>query len=65
LLTLFDHAHSDDEDRWITMGQTSGNQVIVVVHTYGKTRGKESVRIISARKATKKEEKLYYERRGE
>jgi uncharacterized DUF497 family protein len=36
----------------------------VVVHTYRKIKDKESVRIISARKATINEEKQYLERRG-
>lgn len=64
MLTFFDEEHSENEDRWITMGHTIGNKILVVVHTYRKTRGKESVRIISARKATKYEEKQYVERRG-
>lgn len=57
MLSLYDEGHSDDEDRWITMGQSLGGIILVVVHTYEKIRQKESVRIISARKATKHEEK--------
>ena len=64
ILTLFDEDHSKDEDRWITIGQTPNNKILVVVHTYRKIKGKESVRIISARKATINEEKQYLERRG-
>jgi uncharacterized protein len=64
LLTLFDGKHSDEEDRWITLGQTPDRKVLVVIHTYRKTKGKESVRLISARKATKQEEKQYFERRA-
>jgi uncharacterized protein len=64
LLNLFDDEHSEDEDRWITIGQTPGNKILVVIHTYRKTKDKETVRIISARKVTKNEEKQYVERRG-
>lgn len=64
MLSFYDVEHSDDEDRWITMGQSLGGRILVVIHTFKKTKGKECVRIISARKATKHEEKQYYERRG-
>ncbi len=63
MLTLYDDEHSADEDRWTTIGQTLSNKVLVVVHTYRKIKDKESVRIISARKATKHEEEQYFERR--
>jgi len=64
LLNLFDDEHSEDEDRWITIGQTPSNKILLVIHTYRRTKDKESVRIISARKVTKNEEKQYFERRG-
>ena len=64
LLTLFDDKHSEEEDRWITIGQTPTNKLLVVIHTYRKIKGKEAVLIISARKATRHEEKQYFERRG-
>jgi uncharacterized DUF497 family protein len=64
LLTLFDDEHSEKEERWITIGQTLGNELLVVIHAYRKTKGKEAMRIISARKATRHEEKQYFERRG-
>jgi hypothetical protein len=63
MLTSFDDKHSEDEDRWVTIGQTPNNNILVVIHTYRKTKNKESVRIISARKATRHEEKQYFERR--
>ncbi|MBI3351514.1 MAG: BrnT family toxin [Nitrospirae bacterium] len=63
-LNLFDEEHSDNEDRWITIGQSLNYKTLVVIHTYRKIRDKESVRIISARKATKHEERQYYERRS-
>ncbi len=63
MLTLYDDEHSAEEDRWTTIGQSLSNRIPVVVHTYRKIKDKESVRIISARKATKHEEEQYFERR--
>jgi hypothetical protein len=62
-LTLLDSKHSTTEERWITFGQTPKGKLLVVVHTYRNIKGKEVVRIISARKATKKEEIQYFNRR--
>jgi len=45
--------HSDEEDRFILIGNSTRNRLLVVVHT---ERG-ENIRIISARKAAKKERK--------
>lgn len=60
LSILDSKAHS--EERWATMGISVDTKTLVVVHTY-KTieRGQEVVRIISARKATRKEAKQYEE----
>jgi len=54
-LTIYDPLHSDEEDRFILIGNSSRNRLLIVVHT---ERG-ENIRIISARKATKKERKQY------
>jgi uncharacterized protein len=63
MLTAFDEEHSEDEDRWVTIGQTPEGQLLVVNHTYVKADEAEYVRIISVRKATKREAKQYLERR--
>jgi uncharacterized protein len=63
LLTLFDEQHSEDEDRWITLGQTPNGKILVVVHTFRKIDDMEVIRIISSRKATRKEAKEYLGRR--
>lgn len=63
-LTLYDKEHSEDEERWITLGQTVDGNLLVVVHTFGYTNEREHVRIISARNADKSEMKQYFERRG-
>ena len=62
-MTLFDEQHSGDEDRWVTLGQTPNGRILLVVHTFRKIEDIEVVRIISSRKATKKEEKVYFDRR--
>ncbi|GFK92534.1 hypothetical protein NNJEOMEG_00359 [Fundidesulfovibrio magnetotacticus] len=47
------------EERWQTLGSAGGVVLILVAHTYRDHAGQESVRIISARKATAHERKLY------
>jgi uncharacterized DUF497 family protein len=54
-LTIHDPLHSDEEDRFILIGNSARNRLLVIVHT---ERG-ENIRIVSARKATKKERKQY------
>jgi uncharacterized DUF497 family protein len=51
-ITIFDEEHSDDEDRWVTLGQAENGQILVVVHTAEETGETEtSIRIISSRRA--------------
>ena len=56
-LTIYDPLHSEQEDRFILIGNSHKNHLLVVVHI---ERG-QNVRIISARKAAKKERKHYEE----
>jgi len=51
--------HSIQENRFIIIGLSSSERLLVVAHTYKKNR----VRIISARKATHHERKYYEEER--
>ncbi len=55
-LTICDPLHSDDEKRFIIIGISYRNRILAVVHTSCD----DNIRIISARKATKKE-RSYYE----
>jgi uncharacterized DUF497 family protein len=55
-LTVNDPLHSEDEQRFVIIGMSLNNRLLVVVHT---ERG-DNIRIISARKATKKE-RIHYE----
>lgn len=55
-LEIFDEVHSDLEERYITIGMIDNiAYIVVVVYT---ERG-EAIRIISARKATKNERRMY------
>jgi len=54
-----DPEHSEREDRFLLLGMSSVGRVLVVVHCYREAE--ELVRIISARKATKRELQVYEE----
>jgi uncharacterized DUF497 family protein len=59
-LSEFDEPHSDQEERWITMGLDGTGTVLVACHTFNETGDNSAtVRLISARKATKNEMKQY------
>ena len=60
-ITIFDNEHSEEEERWITIGSIKNTDIIVVIHTERIKNKKEYIRIISARKADKEETKEYYE----
>lgn len=53
--TIFDEVHSEDEDRFLTMGISIRGRLIVVWHTDREER----IRIIGARAANNVEAKAY------
>ena len=55
--TFADPDHSAEEDRLITIGESSGGRLLIVSHT---ERG-DRIRIISAREATSSERQAYEE----
>lgn len=55
--TIPDPEHSTDEARFVTIGVTPAQRLLVVVHTDRADR----IRIISARAATRAEKKKYEE----
>lgn len=58
--TVFDAAHSEFEERWFTLGNSSDGKLLAVSHTYQYTGPiNVSVRIISAREATRRERQQY------
>ncbi len=64
-LTIFDNEHDDAEERWITLGVSPISGLLVVHHTYKEEASEEPpeilIRIISSRKATKREVRQYTE----
>lgn len=56
-VTIPDPDHSIDENRFIDIGTSEDNRLLIVVYAERKDR----IRIISARKATKTERKKYEE----
>ena len=61
-LSRYDDEHSDKEDRWVLLGKSLNKTLLLVVHTFRDKNGVEFTRIISARKATKKEKQAYQRR---
>ena len=56
-VTVPDPDHSDEEDRYITVGWSNRGRLLMVSHT---DRG-DKIRIISARELTPRERKVYEE----
>jgi uncharacterized protein len=56
-VTVADPLHSEDEERFILLGYSEKNRLLVVVHTDRNNR----IRLISARPASKKERMKYEE----
>jgi len=63
MLTLFDESHSEgNEERWITLGKVNFSKCVVVSHTYLDEKSDTvTIRIISARPASKAEIRQYEE----
>jgi uncharacterized protein len=61
-LSIFDIDHSQEEDRWVTLGLESNGTLLVVIHTFESVNPSQTdIRIISARKATVQEIRQYQE----
>lgn len=56
---LIPDAIYEGEQRWIAIGSVTIMTVLIAVHTSVDARGVETIRIISARRATKQERKRY------
>ncbi len=57
-ITIYDNEHSSNEERYVDIGLSLKGRLIVVSYT----ERKENIRIISSRKAIKKEQKIYEEK---
>jgi uncharacterized DUF497 family protein len=61
-LSTYDEEHSEEEDRWVTIGLDSAGVLRVVVHTFEQVEEDLcQIRVISARKATSAEAREYQE----
>lgn len=59
-ISIPDKEHNEIEERWITLGNTRSNKLRLVVHTYLTYYDKQvTIRLISARPATKHEQRQY------
>ncbi len=59
-ISIMDKRFDYFEERWITIGSTKDRKIIVIGHLYYlKENGEEVMRIITARKAIKKEREQY------
>ncbi|TDO97465.1 BrnT family toxin [Marinomonas balearica] len=56
-LQFFDHEHSEAEDRFLMLGMSNETKLLIVCHC--EHNNGNTIRIISARKATKNESKHY------
>ena len=57
-IQFFDPDHSEDEDRFILLGMSLKLRVLIVCHCFRESE--IVIRIISARKADKEEEREYW-----
>lgn len=61
-VSVLDVEHGEAEERWVTSGKDKRGSVLILVHTFVEVSAQECrVRIISARRATKREIKQYQE----
>lgn len=59
-ISKLDHRFDYFEERWITLGATTQDKILVVANMFFDADGKEIIRIISARQANQKE-RIFYE----
>ncbi len=59
-MTRFDDEHTDEEERWVSLGRAANGQLLLIVHTFSATGPNTAlVRLISARQATRREREQY------
>lgn len=60
MISIPDEENSETEERWITMGKAENSKLLLVIHTYLEiSADAANVRMISARPATKHEQRQY------
>jgi uncharacterized DUF497 family protein len=59
-MTRLDEEHSDEEERWVSVGRAANGQILLVIHTFSNTGANSAlVRLISARQPTRRERVQY------
>ncbi len=59
-ISKLDHRFDYFEERWITLGTSTKEKILVVANMFFDENGEEVIRIISARRANQKE-RIFYE----
>lgn len=58
--SLIDQESGEGEERWVTMGRNPAGHLLLVVHTFSElSADRAAIRIISARRPTKREIRSY------
>ena len=61
-ISIFDEEHSEQEERWVSLGKDRRGSVLILIHTFLQiSAGEGKIRMISARKANKREARQYEE----
>jgi uncharacterized protein len=61
-LSRLDEDSGASEERWVTMGRNPAGNLLLVVHTYAELSAEQAaIRIISARRPTRREVRQYEE----
>ena len=61
-VSIRDEEHSEDDERWVSMGKDRRGSVLILIHTFLEVSAEECrIRIISARKANQRETRQYEE----
>ena len=58
-ISRLDHRFDYFEERWVTLGISSKDNILVVANMFFDENGEEVIRIISARRANQKERTFY------
>jgi uncharacterized DUF497 family protein len=61
-IEFYDEDHSFKEARFLMIGLSSKLRILLVSYTVMEGRDEDIIRIISSRKATKNEQRIYFER---
>ncbi len=59
---FYDQDHSLREDRYLMIGLSSKLRILLVSYTVSEGKDEDIIRIISSRKPTKNEQRIYFER---